>query len=119
MPFAAIPGVEQIGKPIITKASELAQNRQTKQPREPGISGRPHPDLECTIGADKELPLCIETVQPAPDVLDAGAKPCERFRFQVDVAEFDRTGTGRAHETVPLPANAAIANGTFRIVPDG
>src|SRR4051794_31852528 len=106
MPLAAIPSVEQIGKLIITKAGELTQDRQTKQPREPGIAGCSPPDFECAVGADKELPVCIKTMQPTPDVLDAGTKPCERIRFQVDVAEFDRAGTGSAHEAVLLPANA-------------
>src|SRR4051794_41017733 len=105
MPLAAIPGVEQVCKPIITKAGELAHNRQAQHPREPGISRRSHPDLECAVGPDKKLPLCIKTMQPAPDVLNAGTKPCERIRFQVDVAEFDRAGTGRAHEAALLPAN--------------
>ena len=118
MAFAAVPSVKKIGETIVPKTSDLARDWQTQQSTEPRIPGCAQPDLDCTVGAYEEPPFGVDPVKPAAHVLDLGTKASESCGLQIDVAEFDCAGLGRAHQPAVLPFDAAITDGAFGVVPD-
>src|ERR1700730_5712734 len=98
MAVAAVPGVKKIGETIVPETSDLARDRQTQQSSEPRIPRCAQPDLDCAVGAYEE-PLCgAAPMQPAAHVLDPGPETSESCGLQIDVAELDCAGLGRAHK---------------------
>ena len=76
------------------------------------------PDLDSAIGTYKEPPFSVDRVQPAAQVFNPGAKSGESGRLEIDIAELDGAGAGRAHEAATLPVDPAIADRAFGVVPN-
>src|SRR5580704_9129030 len=66
--FAAIPGVEQIGEPVIAETGDLMNARQADQRGEPAIAGGRAPNGDRAIGADMEAAIGIDAVQSAAHI---------------------------------------------------
>src|SRR5580704_1062552 len=116
--LAAIPGVEQIGEPVIAETGDLMNARQADQPGEPAVARGCAPDRDRAVGADEEAAIGIDAVQPAAHIRQGGAEAGERIGLQIDVAEFDSAGAGRAHQPAALPVDAGVTDRAFGIVPD-
>jgi hypothetical protein len=78
----AIPGVEQIGEPVIAESGDLMNARQAGEPGEPAIARGRAPNGDRAIGADEEAAVGIDAVQPAADIRERGcaASRCRRYR---------------------------------------
>ena len=113
MAFATIPGVEEIGEALVGKTCDLAHDGQAHQATEPGVARRTQPDLDGAIGADEEPALGVDRVQPAAYVFNPGAKARENVRFEIDIAELDGAGAGRAHEPAALTVDPAVTDRAF------
>jgi hypothetical protein len=118
MPAPAIPGVEQIGEPIISDARNLMDHRQAEQAPEPDVARGSEPNCDRAVGADVQAAVGVNPMQPATHVLDPGAEAGERIGLETDVTKLDSAGPGRTGEPVALPLDACIADRAFRIVPD-
>src|SRR5712691_12368037 len=118
MPFAPIPGVEQIGEAVIAEARDGPHERIAEQRGEPAFARRQAPDRDRGIGADDEAAQFVRGVEPAADILERSAMTRERLRLEIDVAKFDRSGGDRGHELVALAIYTGVADGTAGIVQD-
>ena len=116
--FAAIPGVEQIGEPVIAESGDLMNARQAGEPGEPTVARGRAPNGDGAIGADVQAAIGVDAVQPAVHIRKRGAEAGERFGIQNDVEEFDSAGAGGAHQTAALPVDAGVTDRAFGIVPD-
>src|SRR5580693_10249011 len=72
--LAAIPGVEQIGEPVIAERRDLMNARQADQPGEPAVARRRAPNGNRAVDADMEAAIGIDAVQPAAHIRQAGAE---------------------------------------------
>src|SRR5580704_1157558 len=118
MSFPAIPGVEQIGEPVIAESGDLMNARQADEPSEPAVARGRAPNGDGAVGADVETSVGIDAVQPAAHIRQRGAEAGQRIGLQIDVAEFDHAGAGRAHQPAALPIDAGVTDRAFGIVPD-
>src|SRR5580700_1181464 len=115
---AAIPGVEQIGEPVIAETGDLMNARQADQPGEPAIARGRTPNFDRAVTADVEAAIGIDAVKPAAHIRKRGAEAGERIGLQIDVAEFDHAGASGAHQPAALPVDAGVTDRAFGIVPD-
>src|ERR1700754_1696003 len=103
MSLPAIPGIEQIGKPVVSKTRDRPETGQAKQPAEPGMARRRKPDRARAIRPDIQSPIRIDGVQPATNVLNISAEPGKCLRLEIDIAEFDRACPGGPLQRRALP----------------
>ena len=97
---------------------QTADDRQVYQLTKPCVPRCTQPDLDSAVGADEKPPVSINGVQPAAHVFDPGAEAGESVRLEIDIAELDGAGAGRAHKAVTLPVDPAIADRAFGVVPN-
>src|SRR3984957_15835345 len=116
--FAAIPGVEQIGEPVIAETGDLMNARRADQRGEPAIARRRAPNGDRAIGADMEAAIGIDAVQPAAHIRKRGAEAGQRIGLEINVAEFDQSSAGRAPQPAALPIDAGVTDRAFGVVPD-
>src|SRR5580700_228800 len=76
--LAAIPGVEQIGEPVIAESGDLVNARQADQPSKPTVARSRAPDGDRAVGADMQPPIRIDAVQPAAHIRERGAEAGQR-----------------------------------------
>ena len=117
--LAAIPGVEQIGEPVIAETGDLMNARQADQPRR--ASRRPAWRAKWRSRSRRRRcsrPSASTPCSRRRTSADGGAEAGQRIGLQIDVAEFDSPGAGRAHQPVALPVDAGVTDRAFGIVPD-
>ena len=116
MAHAAVPGVEQIGKTVIGEACDRLDERQTDEPREPGVARREPPDGDGAIGAD---------VRDSPSASTA----CRRRRTSSSPAPKRDSASGSrlmsrnsmtparaaCYQTIALPVDAGVTDRAFGI----
>jgi hypothetical protein len=119
MPLPAVPGVEQIGEPVISEARNLMDHRQAEQPPEPSLARGSQPNRDRAVGADVQPAVRIDRMQPATHVLDPDPETGKRVGRETNVKKLNRTGPGRTDQPAALPFDAGIADRAFGIVPDG
>src|ERR1700722_4320643 len=118
MSLPVVPSVEQIGEPVIAETGDLMNARQAGEPSEPAIARRRAPNGDRAVSADVETSVGIDAVQPPAHIRQGGAEAGERIGLEIDIAEFDHAGAGRAHQPIALPVDAGVTNRAFGIVPD-
>ena len=106
MPLPAVPGIEQIGEPVISKARNLMDHRQAEQPPEPSLVRGSQPNRDCAVGADVQPAVRIDRMQPATHVLNPDPETGKRVGSETDVKKLDRTGPGRTDQPAALPFDA-------------
>src|ERR1700704_2048066 len=75
MPFAPVPGVEQIGETIIGEACDGPDDGIAEERGQPTLARRPAPDCDRDVGTDDEATCFIRGMQPAAHVLERRPAP--------------------------------------------
>src|SRR5580704_8496070 len=82
MSFPAIPGIEQIGEPVIAERGDLMNARQADQPSEPAVARCRAPNCDRAVGADMQPAIGIDAMKPPAHIRERGAEAGKRIGLQ-------------------------------------
>src|ERR1700722_1930621 len=94
MALPAVPGIEQIGEPVVDDARDLTNHGRADQPPKPYVTGGPEPGLDGAIGPDIQPALGVHGMQAAAHVFDPGTEAGKHVGLEIDVAKLDSAGAG-------------------------